>query len=192
MVIFLSKVTLTEKKHAEIVEELKDKLAEGKIEKDASENARPKETKIYAPVDGELMKMSSVIDEDGKPFPGKGFAIKPSSGQIYAPFNGKIKFTFGTKHAFEIVSDDGLQVVVHVGLGTVNLRGEGFETYYDDGQSVKKGDLLLEFDRDLALKNGYKDTVVVFYTQPGRVIKTSEIQPRTVKHGDEVAEVQFK
>ena len=192
IIVFLSKVTLTEKKHAQVVEELKDKLAKGQIEQNNSEISRPTEETIYAPADGELMKMSSVIDEDGKPFPGKGFAIKPSSGQIYAPFDGQIKFTFGTKHAFEIISENGLQVVVHVGLGTVNLRGEGFETYYDDGQHVKKGDLLLEFDRDIALKNGYKDTVVVFYTQPGRVVKTSEIQPRTVKHGDEVTEVQFK
>lgn len=192
IVVFLSKVTLTEKKHAQVVEELKDKLAKGQIEQNNSEASRPTEEVIYAPADGELMEMSSVIDEDGKPFPGKGFAIKPSSGQIYAPFDGQVKFTFGTKHAFEIVSDNGLQVVVHVGLGTVNLRGEGFETYYDDGQHVKKGDLLLEFDRDIALKNGYKDTVVVFYTQPSRVVKISEIQPRTVKHGDEVTEVQFK
>lgn len=86
-----------------------------------------------------------------------------------------------------------MQVVVHVGLGTVNLRGEGFETYYDDGQEVKKGNLLLEFDRDLALKNGYKDTIVTFYTQPGRIKKVSPIKVgSTVKHGDEVVEVQFK
>ena len=193
IIVFLSKVTLTEKKHAEVVEELKTKLAEGEIEKDDSTKARPRQQKIYAPADGELMQMSSVVDEDDKPFPGKGFAIKPSAGKIYAPFDGKIRFTFGTKHAFEIVSDNGLQVVVHVGLGTVNLRGEGFETYYDDGQEVKKGNLLLEFDRDLALKNGYKDTIVTFYTQPGRIKKASSIKAgSTVKHGDEVVEVQFK
>lgn len=193
IIVFLSKVTLTEKKHAEVVEELKTKLAEGEIEKDDSTKARPRQQKIYAPADGELMQMSSVVDEDDKPFPGKGFAIKPSAGKIYAPFDGKIRFTFGTKHAFEIISDNGLQVVVHVGLGTVNLRGEGFETYYDDGQEVKKGNLLLEFDRDLALKNGYKDTIVTFYTQPGRIKKASPIKAgSTVKHGDEVVEVQFK
>ena len=193
IIVFLSKVTLTEKKHAKVVEELKTKLAEGEIEKDDSTKARPRQQKIYAPADGELMQMSSVVDEDGKPFPGKGFAIKPSAGKIYAPFDGKIRFTFGTKHAFEIISDNGLQVVVHVGLGTVNLRGEGFETYYDDGQEVKKGNLLLEFDRDLALKNGYKDTIVTFYTQPGRIKKASPIKAgSTVKHGDEVVEVQFK
>lgn len=193
IVVFISKVSLSEKKHAEIVEELKNRLAEGKLEADNSEPARPKEETIYAPTDGELMKMSSVIDENGRTFPGKGFAIEPSIGKIYAPFDGQIKFTFGTKHAFEIVSKDGLQVIVHVGLGTVNLRGEGFETYYDDGQNVKKGDLLLEFDRDLALNNGYKDTIVTFYTQPNRIQEVSELQAgKTVKHGDKVVEVKFR
>lgn len=194
IIVFLTKVTLSEKKHAEVVEELKNQLAEGKIE--ASSNAqanRPQDQTIYAPADGQLMQMSAVTDEDGKPFPGKGFAIEPASGNIYAPFDGVVKYTFGTKHAFEIVSNNGLQVVVHVGLGTVNLRGEGFETYYDDGQTVKKGDLLLDFDRDLALKNGYQDTIVTFYTQPGRIKKVSPIAAgSTVKHGEKVIDVQFK
>ena len=193
IVVFSLKVTLSEKKHAQVIEELKSKLAQGEIEKKTSVDTGTKEVTIYAPADGELMQMSSVVDEDGKPFPGKGFAIEPSSGQIYAPFDGTIKFTFGTKHAFEIVSQNGLQVVVHVGLGTVNLRGEGFETFYDDGQTVKKGDKLLEFDRDLALNNGYKDTIVIFYTQPGRIQNSGAIQAgKDIKHGEKVVDVQFK
>ncbi|MGO3576558.1 MAG: glycoside-pentoside-hexuronide (GPH):cation symporter [Lactobacillus helveticus] len=193
IVVFFSKVSLSEKKHAQVIEELKSKLAQGEIEKKTSVDTGTKEVTIYAPADGELMQMSSVVDEDRKPFPGKGFAIKPSSGQIYAPFDGTIKFTFGTKHAFEIVSQNGLQVVVHVGLGTVNLRGEGFETFYEDGQTVKKGDKLLEFDRDLALNNGYKDTIVTFYTQPGRIQDSGTIQAgKDIKHGEKVVDVQFK
>ena len=194
IIVFLTKVTLSEKKHAAVVEELKDKLAEGKIENDKEEpDASVTNEIVYAPADGKLMNLSEVIDENNKPFPGKGFAIKPSRGRIYAPFNGKIKFTFVTKHAFEIVSDEGLQVVVHVGLGTVNLRGKGFKTYYDDGQNVRKGDLLLEFDRDLALENGYQDTVIVFYTQPRKIVKTSEVETgKTVKHGEEVVSVEFR
>lgn len=139
------------------------------------------------------MPISSVIDENGRQFPGEGFAIEPSSGKIYAPFDGTIKFTFGTKHAFEIVSQNGLQVVVHAGLGTVNLRGEGFETFYDDGQTVKEGDLLLEFDRDLALNNGYQDTIVTFYTQPKRIEKSDILKvSQAVEHGEKVVEVKFK
>lgn len=194
IIVFLTKVTLSEKKHAAVVEELKDKLAEGKIENDKEErDASVTNEIVYAPADGELINLSEVIDENNKPFPSKGFAIKPSRGRIHAPFNGKIKFTFVTKHAFEIVSDEGLQVVVHVGLGTVNLRGKGFETYYDDGQNVRKGDLLLEFDRDLALENGYQDTVIVFYTQPRKIVKTNEVETgKTVKYGEEVVSVEFR
>lgn len=197
VIVFLSKVTLSEKKHAEVVEELKDKLANGEgTDGQASDNAAQTATKletIYAPVDGKLMPMKSVVDEDGKAFPGKGFAIEPTSGHIYAPFDGKIRFTFGTKHAFGIVSDNGLELLVHIGVGTVNMRGEGFVTHYVDGETVKKGDLLFDFDRAAIKQAGYKDTVVNFFTQPGRVEEVADIDySSTVKHGDEVTTVKFK
>lgn len=193
VIIFLTKVKLSEKKHAEIVEELKDQLAEGKIDKSNLNLQRAKSQAIYAPADGTLMTMNNVIDEEGKPFPGKGFGIEPSSGHIYAPFDGTIKFTFGTKHAFEIVSKEGLKVVVHIGLGTVNLRGKGFETYYDDGQTVKKGELLLDFDRDLIKKNGYKSTIVTFFTEPSNVFKLGQITDgKAIKHGEKVSDIEFR
>ncbi|MGQ5709358.1 glycoside-pentoside-hexuronide (GPH):cation symporter [Lactobacillus sp. PSON] len=192
IIIFVSKVKLTEKKHAAIVEELKDKLAEGKAEQ-GELVPELRDDAIYAPVSGKLLKISEVIDENGKPFPGKGFAIKPNSNHIYAPFNGTIKFTFGTKHAFEIVSDNGLAMVVHVGLGTVNMRGQGFVTHYLDGQKVKRGDLLLDFNRKLIIDNGYQDTIVNFFTKPRDIEKIEETATdRLIKHGDTVMEVQFK
>lgn len=195
ILVFLTKVTLSEKKHALVVEELKDKLAEGNVTGQAPREAadETKETTVYAPVDGQLVPMKDVIDQDGKAFPGKGFAIKPSSNHVYAPFDGKIIFTFGTKHAFGIVSDDGLELLVHIGVGTVNMRGEGFVTHYNDGQRVKKGDLLFDFDRQLITEAGYQDTVVNFFTQPQRVIEFTKIDyGNDVKHGDQVATVKFK
>lgn len=195
ILVFLTKVTLSEKKHAEVVEELKDKLAEGDGTNPAPREAtdETKETTVYAPVDGQLVSMKDVIDQDGKAFPGKGFAIKPSSNHVYAPFDGKIIFTFGTKHAFGIVSDDGLELLVHIGVGTVNMRGEGFATHYSDGQTVKKGDLLFDFDRQLITKAGYQDTVVNFFTQPQRVVEATKVDyGNEVKHGDQVTTVKFK
>ena len=195
VLVFLAKVTLSEKKHAEVVEELKDKLAEGQAtSQTASETTdATKETTVYAPVDGKLVPMKDVIDHDGQVFPGKGFAIKPTSNHVYAPFDGKISFTFGTKHAFGIVSDEGLELIVHIGVGTVNMRGEGFVTHYNDGQQVKKGDLLFDFDRQLINQAGYQDTVVNFFTQPQRVTKNSSINyGDDIKHGDPVTTVQFK
>ena len=195
VLVFLAKVTLSEKKHAEVVEELKDKLAEGQATSQTASEATDatKETTVYAPVDGKLVPMKDVIDHDGQVFPGKGFAIKPTSNHVYAPFDGKISFTFGTKHAFGIVSDEGLELIVHIGVGTVNMRGEGFVTHYNDGQQVKKGDLLFDFDRQLINQAGYQDTVVNFFTQPQRVTKNSTINyGDDIKHGDPVTTVQFK
>lgn len=195
ILVFLTKVTLSEKKHAEVVEELKDKLAEGDAtsQKPSQPADESKETTVYAPVDGKLVPMKDVVDQDGKAFPGKGFAIKPTSNHVYAPFDGKIIFTFGTKHAFGIVSDDGLELLVHIGVGTVNMRGEGFVTHYSDGQAVKKGDLLFDFDRQLITKAGYQDTVVNFFTQPQRVVEATKVDyGNEVKHGDQVTTVKFK
>jgi lactose/raffinose/galactose permease len=193
IVVFLFKVKLSEKKHAEVVEQLKDKLASGEVTEEQAPAATTKQQVLYAPVDGQLMAMKDVVDQDGKPFPGKGFAIKPTSDQLYAPFDGKINFTFGTKHAFGITSDKGLQMIVHLGVGTVKMRGEGFNAHYVDGQDVKKGQLLFDFDRDLIKQNGYSDVVVTFFAQPHHVEDTSDFIPgQSVNHGDEVMTVDFR
>ena len=202
IVVFLTKVTLSEKKHAEVVEELKDKLAagdDGAASPASADNAgstdaaTTKTTTIYAPVGGKLVPMKDVVDQDGEAFPGKGFAIQPTSNHIYAPFDGQIRFTFGTRHAFGIVSDDGLELLVHIGVGTVNMRGEGFVSHYNDGQAVKKGELLFDFDRQLIQNSGYQDTVVNFFTQPHRVEDVAPIDYGSdVKHGDQVTTVKFK
>ena len=197
VVVFLLKVHLSEQKHAEIVEELKDKLAKGEIKTDdqASQSAATTQaTAVLAPVDGEVMSLKKVVNEDGTVgFPGKGFAMVPSDGRIYAPFDGTIKFNFSTKHEFEIVSDNGLEVIVHVGLGTVNMRGAGFNVHYADGQKVHAGELLIEFDRDLIRQNGYKDTVVTFMVRPNQVTTEQQIADGTaVQHGDTVITVSHK
>ena len=201
IVVFLTKVTLSEKKHAEVVEELKDKLAAGDdsaapsagTDNVGAADTTTKATTIYAPVDGKLVRMKDVVDQDGEVFPGKGFAIQPTSNHIYAPFDGQIRFTFGTRHAFGIVSDDGLELLVHIGVGTVNMHGEGFVSHYNDGQVVKKGELLFDFDRQLIQNSGYQDTVVNFFTQPHRVEDVTPIDYGSdIKHDDQVTTVKFK
>ncbi len=196
IIVFLLKVHLSEEKHAEIVEELKDKLAKGEIKASDDDQSlvTSQGTELLAPADGELINLQKVVNEDNTVgFPGKGFAIAPSDGRIYAPFDGVIKFTFSTKHAFEIVSDNGLEVIVHVGLGTVNMRGAGFNVHYTDGQKVHAGELLTEFDRDLIRQNGYKDTVVTFMVRPNHVNIDQQITDGSkVHHGDKVMTVNLK
>lgn len=82
-------------------------------------------TEVLAPVDGKLEPISAVSNEEFNNMTSKGFAIKPTGNEIYAPFDGTIKFTFSTNHVFGIISDSGLETIIHVGIGTVNMRGKG-------------------------------------------------------------------
>lgn len=184
LVIFWWKVKITEKKHAEIVEELQLKLAAGDADQTTT-GSSVQTTKVLAPVSGELKDLNYVAEQVNG-FTGKGFAIQPSEGNIYAPFDGTIKFTFSTRHTFGIVSDDGLETLIHVGLGTVNLRGEGFVTKYTDGQHVHAGDLLMTFDRAIIREAGYDDLVVTFFTQPEKVVVADLKQSGHINHGDRV------
>lgn len=184
--VFLFKVKISEKKHAEIVEELQKRLANGEMNEENSEVASS-ET-VSAPVAGKLVPLTEV---DGMQA-AKGFAIKPIDGKLYAPFDGRIKFTFSTKHTFGIVSDNGLSTLIHVGIGTVNLRGYGFDLKYEDGQKVKKGQLLMTFDRELIKANGYDDIVVTVYTQPQSISEIEVLAKDKVEVMSKVEEIKFK
>ena len=123
-----------------------------------------KKTKEYAdvvgaPLKGEAIESAAVNDPTfAEEMLGKGMAIKPSEGKVYAPFDGTVAMVFDTKHAVSLVSDKGTEVLIHVGLDTVMLKGEHYTAHVESGASVKKGDLLLEFDMEAIAAAGY-DTV---------------------------------
>lgn len=118
-----------------------------------------KETVIAAPVKGECIPISEVADPTfAEEILGKGVAIKPSEGKFYAPADGTITTLFPTGHAVGMTTPDGVEILIHVGLDTVQLKGQFFDAKVNDSQSVKKGDLLLEADLDEIKKAGY-DTV---------------------------------
>lgn len=195
LIVFSFKVTITEKKHAEIVDELQAKLAQGAAEQDVATATAQQTvtTDVLAPVSGQLLPLSAIkTGTDGHGLPGTGFAIQPSDGRLYAPFDGTIRFTFSTKHTLGIVSANGLETIIHVGIDTVNLRGQGFTTYYQDGQEIHQGDLLMTFDRDLIRQSGYNDAVITFFTQPGRIVNKASKLTETVTHGDSAMTVTFK
>lgn len=188
LVIFLWKVKITEKKHAEIVIELEKTLSSGAKKANTSEvNVELEE--IFAPVSGQKKLLNEV---DGNTITGIGFAIDPEEGNLFAPFDGKVDFTFSTKHVLGVVSNNGLKAIIHVGIGTINMRGAGFVSHYVDGQSFKKGDLLMSFDKKLITKNGYQDDVIMYFTQPENIIDVQQIDNRVVKQGEQIAKLTFR
>lgn len=202
--IYIFKVKVSEKKHAEIVDELQHKLAIEGI--NGVEKAVPSSpaatvasstpaaaTTVAAPVSGVIMNLADIVDEHGnKGIAGKGIGIQPTEGTIKAPFDGKVVLLFTTKHVIGLRSDSGLELLIHIGLGTVNMRGEGFTNHVDTGQSFKKGDLLLEFNRDKIQQSGYKDTVIVLLTQGKQIEKANYTDKKIIQSGDELVKVQLK
>lgn len=115
---------------------------------------------LCAPVAGRAIKMTDVPDPVfGGEVLGKGCAVWPSEEVVYAPVSGTVTVTMG--HAVGIMSTDGIEVLVHVGVDTVNLQGKGFTGYVSQGDTVKAGQPVLKMDRAVIAEAGYKDCVVL-------------------------------
>ena len=120
---------------------------------------------ILSPIQGKLYPLSKAKDEAfASESLGKGSLIQPSNGKVYAPFDGTIVTLFPTKHAIGIVSDDGIEMLIHFGIDTVNLNGQYFTTFIEQGMKVKQGDLLLEADIEKIKAAGYETQVPVIIT----------------------------
>lgn len=106
-----------------------------------------KEVKIYAPLSGEVVNIEDVPDVVfSEKIVGDGIAIRPNGDTIVAPVNGTIGKIFETNHAFSIESEDGVELFVHFGIDTVELKGEGFNRLAEEGQKVKVGEPIIKFD----------------------------------------------
>lgn len=167
IVIFWKKIILTEAKHAEIVAELEKTWGKDLKEADVEVTSQvtSQTLKLASPIAGRLMPLAEVNDSTfAMGGLGQGFAIKPSDGKVYAPFDATVRQVFTTRHAVGLVGDNGVVMLIHVGLGTVALKGTGFISYVDTNQRVKKGDQLLEFWQPTIQKAGLDDTVIVTVT----------------------------
>ncbi|HCX2166864.1 TPA: PTS transporter subunit IIABC [Staphylococcus aureus] len=121
---------------------------------------------VHAPLTGEVTPLSEVPDQVfSEKMMGDGIAIKPSQGKVRTPFNGKVQMIFPTKHAIGLVSDSGLELLIHIGLDTVKLNGEGFTLHVEEGQEVKQGDLLINFDLDYIRNHAKSDITPIIVTQ---------------------------
>ncbi len=124
-----------------------------------------KNIRISSPINGTLIPLNEINDPVfASGAMGRGIAVKNPEGKVYSPFDGEITVFFPTKHAIGLKSNDGIELLIHVGMDTVKLNGEGFTSKAEAGDKVKRGQLLLEFDPNVIKKAGYETTTPVVVT----------------------------
>ncbi len=143
------------------------------------------ESTIASPMTGRLLSINEVPDQVfAEKMMGDGFAIEPTDGTVVSPVEGKITTVFPTKHAIGITSVTGREVLIHIGIDTVKLGGEGFTVYVEEGQSVHLGDKLVEFDVAYISENAKSTVTPIVFTNLAEG-ETVQVRTGSVKAGDE-------
>ncbi len=146
----------------------------------------PKSKKIIisSPVTGRKVKLSKVNDETfAKEIAGKGMAVEPADGRITSPFDGEVVTIFRTKHVIGLRSREGVELMIHIGIDTVELEGKHFTVHVSDGDIVKTGDLLIEFDKQAIKAAGYETVVPVIVTNTGNYLDIIASEEGNVESG---------
>ena len=142
---------------------------------------------IKSPISGKVIELEKVDDPVfSSGAMGKGIAIEPMDNKVYAPFNGTIEFIAETKHAIGLLSEDGVEVLIHVGMDTVKMQGRGFNVKTSVNSKIKAGELLLEFDRNAIEKEGYSLITPVVITNADNYEDNVLCINEEVKNGREI------
>lgn len=149
------------------------------------------EISITSPVEGKVIPLTEVKDPTfSQEILGKGAAIIPEKGVVYAPFDGKVDAVFETGHALGLVSEGGVELLVHVGIDTVNLKGKYFTPKKKSGDTMKKGDILLEFDIDKIKADGYDVTTPIIISNTEQFAKVKACEDKVVTKESKLLSVQ--
>lgn len=125
---------------------------------------------VFSPIKGKVIPLKEVPDETfASEILGKGIAISPEEGKVFAPFDGEVVSVFDTLHAYGLRSDDGVEVLIHIGLETVRLEGKGFTAHVKQGDKISRGDLLVEMDLDLIQKEGYEIVTPIVFSNSDQI-----------------------
>lgn len=140
---------------------------------------------LQSPMEGTIIDLNEVNDEMfSKEVLGKGIAVLPKSGNVYAPADGVISATFETKHAIGITTKKGAEILIHIGIDTVKLEGKPFIQHVNKGQAVKQGDLLLEVNLEFIKKAGYDSTTMVVVTNSDKYLEIIPTKQKKVSCKD--------
>ena len=149
-----------------------------------------KKISVVSPLDGDVIELKEVDDEVfASGVTGKGVAIIPTNNVVVSPVEGTVSVLFPSKHAVGITTKDGVELLVHIGLNTVMLNGEGFTTFVNQGDKVVCGQKLLEFDKEFILSKGYSLQSPVLVTNADQFSDIVMNENQTVKTGDELYKV---
>jgi PTS system glucose-specific IIA component len=150
-----------------------------------------KEIKLLLPISGTVVALTEVNDYlFNKKIMGEGAAIKPKDNFVYAPVDGEIVLVYDAKHAIAIQTEDGLQILLHVGIDSVKLEGRGFASYVKVGDKVKAGDKILFFDREFV--ESLASTITPLVITNSELVETIDTNFRTTKAGDVFMTVTLK
>lgn len=162
-----------------------------KTELKLSELPVPNET-IKSPINGEIINLKDVNDPTfAQEMLGKGLAIEPSEGRVVSPINGVVTVLFPTKHAIGLTSDKGTELLIHVGLNTVNLQGKYFTSYIKEGDRVTVGQPLVEFNLDQIKKEGYETVTPIIITNSNQYKEINNLAFGLVNEKDNIIDTIF-
>ena len=172
-------------------------IAEGKTasaeEKTAETKGKQAENEIilYSHLKGKVIPLEKVEDEVfSQKILGEGIAVEPSEGKLYAPCDGVIESVFDTRHAVSITSDSGAEILLHIGIDTVKLEGRYFKSHIENGQRVKKGDLLISFDMEKIRGDGFKLTTPMIICNFGDYVSFEPLKQGEIMQGEEILRIK--
>uniref|UniRef100_UPI0036F1D080 beta-glucoside-specific PTS transporter subunit IIABC n=1 Tax=Enterocloster asparagiformis TaxID=333367 RepID=UPI0036F1D080 len=158
------------------------------VKKEAAELVRKVE--IASPAEGQLIGLAQVKDETlASGILGKGAAVIPASGSVLSPVNGKVISVFPTRHAVGIVDENGVELLIHIGIDTVKLEGRYFTAHVKEGDMVKIGDLLVEFDPRAVTAEGYDTTITLLITNSQEFLDVLPAKTGPIKAGQTILTV---
>jgi PTS system beta-glucosides-specific IIC component/PTS system sucrose-specific IIC component len=176
----------------EVSEEVKEENNEENIEGKKEVKSEENET-IYSPMKGKIVKIEDVPDNTfANKFLGDGIAIEPEDGVVVSPVEGTIVHIFDTKHAIAIKTDSGVELLIHVGIDTVKMNGEGFNAFVKAGDKVNVGDKLLEVDLDLIREKAKSSITPIVITNTDEFEAINKLKEGKIDFNEELIKIEFK
>ena len=175
---------------ADKIDELLDGNTQAAVAEQKTANKAESGT-LYAHLTGKVVPLEQVEDEAfSAKVLGDGISIEPTQGKLYAPCDGKVDMVFDTKHAVNLVSSTGCEILLHVGIDTVKLDGKFFEAHVSDGDNIKKGDLLISFDIDGIKNAGYKVTTPMIICNTDDYKSIKKTADGSISAGEKIIEIE--